>query len=99
MYYVYITTNRGDRVLYVGVTNDLHRRMQEHSSAYRGGFTERYKVHKLIYFEAFQNVKNAIAREKQLKGWSRMKKIELIRQLNPDWTDLAEELAGNPGTM
>ncbi len=91
MYYVYILTNQADRVLYIGVTNDLERRIYEHKSHLVEGFTRDYRVDKLIYFEETSDVHAAIAREKQLKGWRREKKEALIRSVNPLWRDLTTD--------
>ncbi len=90
-YYVYILTNHNDKVMYIGVTDDLARRIQEHKSESIGGFTKRYHVHKLVYYEQCTDVNAAIAREKQLKGWKREKKNALVRSMNPDWIDLSVE--------
>jgi putative endonuclease len=92
-YFVYILTN-GDRhtVLYIRVTNDLERRGSEHSLGRGSGFVKQYNVRKLIYFEAFPDPESAIAREKQLKRWSRAKKEALIAKANPEWRDLFEEM-------
>ncbi|MHC1684848.1 MAG: GIY-YIG nuclease family protein [Clostridiaceae bacterium] len=90
-YYIYIMTNRSNTVLYTGVTNDLDRRVQEHRSAQNHGFTGRYKVHKLVYYEEYDDIEEAILREKQIKGGSRQKKIDLINELNPKWEDLFPE--------
>ena len=87
-YFVYILTNFTNNVLYTGVTNDLPRRIEEHKSKKIEGFTKRYNVTKLVYAESFGNVKDAIAREKQIKNLSRSKKITLIEQLNPTWQEL-----------
>ena len=89
-YYVYMMTNEYNNVLYIGVTNNLSRRVYEHKNGLLEGFTQRYNVHKLVWFENCHDVKAAIAREKQLKGWIRSKKEELVRQMNPDWRDLSE---------
>jgi putative endonuclease len=78
-------------MLYVGVTNNLHRRMLEHKGKAVPSFTSRYNMTRLVYYEEGSNPLSAIAREKQLKGWLRRRKIELIESLNPDWLDLAEE--------
>jgi putative endonuclease len=78
--------------LYVGVTNDLERRVHEHREKLLEGFTKRYNIKHLVYFESFPDVRAAIAREKQIKGWSRSKKLGLIRSRNPDWKDLAQVL-------
>ena len=88
-YYVYMLTNEYNNVLYIGVTNNLARRVSEHQSGLIDGFTKQYNVHKLVWFESCHDVKDAIAREKQLKGWVRSKKEALIRQMNPDWRDLS----------
>jgi putative endonuclease len=87
-YAVYILTN-ATRMLYVGVTNDLDRRIWEHKNKVIRGFAARYRIDSLVYFESFANIKAAIAREKQLKGWLRAKKVALIHSANPSWTDLA----------
>ncbi len=91
-YYVYIMTNKGNRVLYTGVTNDLKRRVYEHKAMLVEGFTKKYHVDKLIYYEASREVESAISREKQIKGGSREKKIRLIETINPEWKDLYEEM-------
>ena len=88
-YYVYIMANRA-RVLYVGVTNDLARRVEEHKRGLVGGFTSRFHVTRLVHFEEFVDIRDAIAREKELKGWRRSRKIELIERQNLAWQDLAE---------
>ena len=90
MYYVYILTSKTDAVMYIGVTNDLRRRLYEHKKEQIEGFTKKYHVHKLVYFEAYSDPQIAIKREKQLKRWIRKKKIELIEAQNPDWKDLSE---------
>jgi putative endonuclease len=87
-YYVYVLTNKDNRVLYVGVTNDLIRRMHEHRGKLIEGFTKRYNVNKLVYFEESHDIKEAIATEKRIKGWLRGKKIALINSKNPEWIDL-----------
>ena len=87
LYYVYILTTRSNTVLYTGVTNNLKRRVFEHKSGLNEGFTKKYHVHKLVYFEMFDFVELAIAREKQIKGYSREKKIKLIEQMNPEWKE------------
>ena len=88
LYYVYILTNANHKVLYTGVTNDLERRCFEHKQKKIKGFTQKYNVDKLIYFEIFDFIDLAIAREKQIKGYSRIKKIALIEQFNIGWNDL-----------
>ena len=81
-------------MLYIGITNDLVRRVWEHKEKLVPGFTAKYKVTKLVYYEVFNSPEEAIAREKQLKGWLRSKKIELINRFNPEWRDLYYEIAG-----
>ncbi|MCX6326201.1 MAG: GIY-YIG nuclease family protein [Bacteroidia bacterium] len=88
MYYVYIMTNAYNKVLYTGVTNDLERRCYEHKHKIVKGFTQKYNVDKLIYFEKFDFIDLAISREKQIKEYSRAKKIELINILNKEWKEL-----------
>ena len=88
IYFVYILTNSNNTVLYTGVTNDLERRCFEHKQKKIKGFTKKYNVDKLIYFEQFDYINDAIAREKQIKGYSRLKKIELVNNFNKDWDDL-----------
>lgn len=90
MYYVYILTNKLNTVLYTGVTNNLIRRLWEHQNGMNDGFTKKYNVHKLVYYECFSNANDAIVREKQIKGKSREKKIALINAMNPDWKELLE---------
>lgn len=90
-YYVYMLSSyRG--TLYVGVTNELVRRVEEHRLKVVDGFTKRYNVTRLVYYEATEDIRSAIAREKQIKGWVRTKKVALIESMNPYWKDLAEEL-------
>ena len=84
MYYVYILANWNDSVLYIGVTNDLERRLYEHKNHLAEGFTKRYNVEKLVYFESTSDVRSAIEREKQLKGWTRAKKKALVSKQNPN---------------
>lgn len=91
-YYVYIMTNRSG-TLYIGVTNNLLRRVLEHKQKLIKGFTEKYNINKLIYYEHYQYILNAISREKQLKHWNRKKKLWLINKYNPRWLDLAEGFA------
>jgi len=88
--YVYIMTNKS-KTLYVGVTNNLQRRVYEHQNKIIQGFTSKYNITKVVYFEVFNDIESAITREKQIKGWLRKKKIELIESMNPDWNDLSEE--------
>lgn len=87
-YYVYIATNYKNTVLYTGVTNDLERRIYEHKNKLTPGFTSKYKINKLVYFEEFSTARDAIAAEKKIKGWIRNKKIALIKIKNPDFVDL-----------
>ena len=89
-YYIYIMSNKTDSTLYIGVTNDLERRVAEHRSGAIPGFTQKYHCHKLVYFECFSDVSQAIAREKQLKKWSRSKKDWLIDTMNKERVDLME---------
>ncbi|VAX21377.1 Excinuclease ABC, C subunit-like [hydrothermal vent metagenome] len=90
-FYVYIMTNKNDTVLYTGVTNNLERRVYEHKNKLSEGFTEKYNVTKLVYYESTKNALSAIGREKQIKGWVRKKKVSLIEEVNPDWEDLSEK--------
>ena|SRR5712692_566684 len=89
-YSVYMIARRS-RVLYIGMTNNLHRRVWEHQNDLIDGFTKEYKCHRLVYYESFDDVHKAIGREKQLKRWSRIKKEWLIKNRNPMWEDLAAE--------
>jgi putative endonuclease len=91
--YVYIVTNRQDGVLYVGVTNDLLRRVSEHRSHQVRGFTVRYNLTRLVYYEVHETAPLAIQREKNLKHWSRAWKVALIERTNPEWRDLFDEVA------
>lgn len=88
-YFVYILASKQNTVLYIGVTNDIERRVLEHKNKINKGFTSRYNVDKLVYFEEYTNINEAIKREKQLKKWNRQWKIDLIEKINPDWKDLA----------
>ena len=92
MYYIYILTNKYNKVLYVGVTNNLVRRIYEHKNNLVDGFTAKYNVHKLVYYDYGEDVISAITREKQIKGWTRKKKISLIESMNPKWLDLSLDL-------
>jgi len=85
-------TNKRNTVLYTGVTNELKRRVYEHKEKLADGFTKKYNIAKLVYYEVFEDIKNAILREKQIKGGSRQKKVELISSMNKEWRDLYEEL-------
>ncbi len=91
-YFVYILTNKSNKVLYIGVTNNLERRMYEHKNKLIKGFTEKYNLIKLVYYEATDDIISAIKREKQLKNWHRDWKIKLINDFNPQWKDLYCEL-------
>jgi putative endonuclease len=91
LYYVYILTNWNNKVLYIGVTNNLERRLYEHKNALISGFTKKYKVHKLVYYDSTTDVTAAIEQEKRMKGWTRQKKIELIESINPNWNDLSSQ--------
>ena len=93
-YWVYILASRS-RNVYTGVTNDLQRRMIEHRQGLVPGFTSRYRIFRLVYFEPFGDIRDAIAREKEIKGWRREKKIWLIEKRNPTWHDFAEDFAGS----
>lgn len=90
--YVYLLANKHNNVLYTGVTNDLIRRVYEHKNKLVAGFTQKYNVDRLVYFEVCSGIVVAIEREKQIKGWSRKKKQDLINSLNPAWDDLYRSL-------
>ena len=96
-YYVYIITNKTDKVLYIGVTNNLERRIYEHKNKTVPGFTQKYNINKLLYFEHFENINDAIHREKQLKKWNRKWKEELINKDNPKWNELYNEISDQVG--
>lgn len=89
--YVYLLTNWNNKVVYVGVTNDLQRRLYEHKHKLVKGFTEKYNVNKLVYFEETRDVISALAREKEIKKWRREKKNNLVISVNPEWKDLSEQ--------
>ena len=91
-YYVYILASKRRGTLYIGVTNDLIRRMYEHKNGLVEGFTKKYKVHNLVYYQQCENVESVIQREKQLKAWHREWKIRLIEETNPTWKDLTDTL-------
>jgi len=91
-YFVYLLTNEGNGVLYVGMTNDLLRRIDEHRRGLTPGFTSRYRLRKLVYYEMHSTALDAITREKQLKAGSRKKKLEIIESMNPTWKDLSLDL-------
>ena len=90
LYYVYILSNWNNKVIYTGVTNNLERRMYEHKNKLADGFTKKYNVNRLVYFDSTTDVKSAIEREKQIKGWTRQKKNDLIGTVNSKWDDLSE---------
>ena len=94
-YYVYILASKRNGTLYIGVTNDLLRRVSEHRQGLVAGFTKQHGVHRLVYFEQTTNVSAAIAREKQLKKWNRKWKLRLIEETNPYWRDLYEDFTGD----
>ena len=89
-FYVYILTSNSG-TLYIGITNNLQRRVWEHKNKIAAGFTNKYNINRLVYYETFGEAKSAIAREKQLKGWTRKKKLNLIESMNPKWIDFSEE--------
>jgi putative endonuclease len=91
-YYIYVMTNKRNTVLYTGVTNDLKRRVYLHKEKLVEGFTKKYNITKLVYYEIYNDIENAILREKQIKGGSRQKKVELINSMNENCRDLYEEL-------
>jgi putative endonuclease len=92
VFYIYMMTNRSRVVLYTGITNSLMRRVSQHQNSEIKGFTKTYKVDRLIYYERYNNPRDAIAREKEIKGWRREKKSALIERMNPKWADLAPML-------
>jgi putative endonuclease len=102
-YYVYILTNRS-KTLYTGFTSNLEQRIWQHKNHVFGGFTDRYDIDTLVYYETYSTVQRAIAREKEIKGWTRARKMQLIVSENPGWRDLSEDwgkpivLAGSPTT-
>jgi putative endonuclease len=89
-YYVYIMTNRS-RTLYTGVTNNIERRVYEHKQRLVEGFTKKYNITRLVYYETTKDVRSAIEREKRIKGWLRSKKVALIESMNPQWVDLSSD--------
>jgi putative endonuclease len=91
-YYVYILSNKYNNVLYTGVTNNLTRRISEHKSKSLDGFTKKYNLTKLVFFEQFGQVDDALSAEKKIKGWVRLKKNQLVESINPSWDDLALEI-------
>ncbi len=92
MYYVYILANWNNKVLYTGVTGNLQRRIYEHKNKLADGFTNKYNVEKLVYYDLTDDVREAIKREKEIKGWKRFKKDDLISGFNPEWRDLSEDI-------
>ena len=90
-YYVYILSSKRNGTLYIGVTNNLERRLYEHKNNLIEGFTNKYNVHHLVYFEDVNDIQSALQREKQLKRWTRKWKLELIEKFNPEWRDLASD--------
>jgi len=93
--FVYLLTNKNNTVIYTGFTSNLEKRLEEHRLKIHSGFTSRYNVTKLVYYEVFDNIDSAIAREKQIKGGSRQDKINLINSVNPGWHDPAKEYLRN----
>ncbi len=92
MYYVYALASSQNGMVYIGVTNSIARRLEEHQKGVTDGFAHRYGIHKLVYYETFLDVENAIDREKQLKRWSRKKKNDLVESVNPSWEDLNKKV-------
>ena len=97
--YIYFVTNKSNRVLYTGVTNSLMRRSSEHGEHRGSSFTSKYKCDKLVYFEVFPDMEQAIKREKQLKHFKREWKDQLVQEVNPEWRDLAVGMMGDPEEM
>jgi putative endonuclease len=95
-YWIYILTNKHCTTLYIGITNSLARRLSQHRCGEVAGFTKRYHLNRLVWFEHFRYVRDAIACEKKLKGWRRSKKIALIEKTNPRWLDLSDDLEQQP---
>ena len=91
-YYVYLLTNWNNKVIYVGVTNNLARRIYEHQNKKVKGFTQKYNLNKLVYYEKTNDIMDALEREKEIKKWRREKKNELVHSLNPKWKDLSTEV-------
>ena len=94
MHYIYIMASKKNGTLYAGVTNNLLKRVYEHKNDLVAGFTKRYGIHRLVYYEQVEDINSAIQREKRLKKWRRQWKIDLIEQANPDWRDLYNGLIG-----
>jgi putative endonuclease len=95
-YWVYILTNKHRNTLYIGITNNIQRRLYQHQSGDVEGFTKRYHLNRLVWLEHFRNVNDAIACEKKLKGWRRSRKIALVEQTNPRWLDLSDDWEQRP---
>ena len=91
-YYVYMMTNRSRVVLYTGVTNSLERRLWHHRNTEKPTFTKRYKIDRIVYYECYNEIRDAISREKEIKGWRREKKNQLVQTLNPRWEDLGAKM-------
>ena len=92
-YYIYILTNQSNKVVYVGMTNDLKRRIYEHKNKLMNGFSKKYNLNKLVYFESSSEINTVLNREKEIKKWRREKKNKLVESMNPNWTDLSDELS------
>ncbi len=92
-YFVYILASKRNGTLYIGVTNNLLKRVDQHKEGIAEGFTKKYGVHKLVYYEVFNRIQDAITREKRMKKWNRQWKIELIEKSNPNWEDLFDRLS------
>jgi putative endonuclease len=90
--YIYIMSNKQNGTLYVGVTSDLIKRIHEHKNHFIEGFTSKYSLNNLVYYEIFENIENAILREKQIKKWNRAWKLKLINEFNPNWRDLYPDI-------
>jgi len=93
LYFVYIMASKRNGTIYIGITNDLPKRVFQHKQGTAEGFTKKYRVNRLVYFESCEDVYQAIIREKQLKKWNRQWKIFLIEKTNPEWTDLSEDFS------
>ncbi len=98
-YYVYIMASKKNGTLYIGVTSNLLKRVYEHKNDLVAGFTKKYQVHRLVYYEVHTDIHQAITREKQMKKWKRQWKIELIEKTNSDWMDLYNSLVGEDGSL
>lgn len=96
-YYIYIMSNKKNGTLYIGVTSDIIKRVWEHKNNVIQGFTSKYGLHNLVYYEVYDDIENAIKREKRLKLWLRQWKIDLIEGMNPDWNDLYDQILGSFG--